>query len=56
MTFQDRKNKARDWDKTRNKREELHDRDVVKANHPSVIEQEKKPKVSEKEENNKLDT
>jgi hypothetical protein len=48
MTFQDRKNKARDWDKTRNKREELHDRDVVKANHPSVIEQKKNLKNQKK--------
>ena len=50
MTFQDRKTTGKFWDKTKEKREELHKRDAVKANHPTVFDQENKPK---KEENKK---
>jgi hypothetical protein len=50
MTFQDRKDKAKDWKKTREKREELHHRDAVKANHPTVIETEGRTKETEKED------
>ncbi|MBU1372317.1 MAG: hypothetical protein KJ712_11550 [Bacteroidetes bacterium] len=41
MTFQNRKTTGKFWDKTKEKREELHERDAVKANHPKVIEKEK---------------
>ncbi|MEO5910338.1 MAG: hypothetical protein ABIP95_05595 [Pelobium sp.] len=38
MTFQDKKTTGKFWDKTKEKREELHERDTLKANDPEVIE------------------
>jgi hypothetical protein len=52
MTFQDKKTLGKFWSKTKEKREALHERDTVKANHPTVIDQENKP---EKKDNKKED-
>lgn len=41
MTFQDKKTTGKFWNKTKAKREELHERDAIKANHPEVIEKAK---------------
>ncbi len=49
MTFQDRKITGKFWDKTKEKREELHKRDAVKASHPTVIEQDNQSEKSEEE-------
>ncbi len=37
MTFEDRKKPGKDWKKSQEKREELHDRDNAKANNPKSI-------------------
>ena len=55
MTFQDRKTTGKFWDKTKEKREELHERDAVKANHPTVIEQDYKSEKPEEQEDKKQD-
>jgi hypothetical protein len=49
MTFQDRKITGKYWDKTKEKREELHKRDAVKANHPTVCEQDNPSEKSAEE-------
>lgn len=37
MTFQDRKQPGKDWDKIKEKREEIHHGDEEKANQPKSI-------------------
>ncbi|MFC5283053.1 hypothetical protein [Pedobacter alpinus] len=51
MTFQDRKDKGKDWNKVKEKREELHERDEKLANQPdAVLKQDQETAKAKKEE------
>ena len=50
MTYQDRKDKGKDWDKVKEKREELHERDEKIANEPKAVLKQDQETEQEKEE------
>ncbi|WP_157687520.1 hypothetical protein [Pedobacter psychrophilus] len=50
MTFQDRKDKGKNWEKVKKKREELNDETLEEANHPKSIYKQVDDDLQEKED------
>ncbi|MBK0381604.1 hypothetical protein I5M32_01405 [Pedobacter sp. SD-b] len=48
MTFQDRKNKGKDWEKTQEKRKELNDKNLEEANKPKSVYKQVNAELEEK--------